>query len=82
MNQKGEQFDWDNDNLEDLKAVNEQPKSVHQDIIAEIPGVKTEDMYNTVIGSTPIGTEEKPSLYAERALMARKNAGPDTENQA
>ena len=39
-------------------------------------------MYNNVISSTPIGEEEKPSLYAERALRTRKNAGLDTDDQA
>ena len=55
---------------------------VHPDIIAEIPGVETEDMYDNLIGPTPIGKEEKPSLYAERALIARNNAGLDTVDQA
>ena len=82
MNRKGEKFDWDNDDLADLTAVNEQPKLVHPDIIAEIPGVETQDMYDNVIGPIPIGEEEKPSSYAERALMARRNAGLDTDDQA
>ena len=82
MNRKGEKFDWDNDDLADLTAVNEQPKLVHPDIIAEIPGVETQDMYDNVIGPIPIGEEEKPSSYAERALVARRNAGLDTDDQA
>ena len=82
MNLKGETFDWNNDDLADLKAVNEQPKSVHPDIIAEIPGVKTEDMYDNVISPTPIGKEERSSSYAERPLRAQKNTGLDTDDQA
>ena len=53
MNRKGEKFDWDNDDLADLKAVDEQPKLIHPDIISEIPGVETADMYNDIIGPTP-----------------------------
>ena len=82
MNQKGETFDWDNGDLADLKAVNEQPKLVHPDIIAEIPGVETEDIYDNVIGRTPIGEEEKLSSYAEYTLIARRNTGLDTDDQA
>ena len=55
---------------------------MHPDITAKKTGFKTEDMYNNVIVPTPISEEEKPSLYAERALRARKNAGLDTDNQA
>jgi hypothetical protein len=39
-------------------------------------------MYDEIIGPTPIGGEEKPSSYADRALRARKNAGLDTDDQA
>ena len=82
LNQKGETFDCDNDDFADLKALNEQPKLVHPDIIAEISRVKTKDMYDNVIGPTLIGEEENPSSYAERALRAHKNAGLDTDDQA
>ena len=44
--------------MADLKAANEQLRLVHPDIIAEIPGVETEDMYNNLIGTTPINKEE------------------------
>ena len=81
FNRKGETFDWDNDNLEDLQAVNEQPKLVHPDIISEIPGVETADMYDGIIGPTPI-EQEKPLSYAECAAKACINAGLDTGDQA
>ena len=82
MNRKGETFDRDNGVLAELKSVKEQPKLLHPDIIAEVPGVETEDMYDTIIGPTPTGDEEKPQLYAEHALRARKNVGLDTDDQA
>ena len=44
--------------MADLKAVDEQPKLIHPDITSEIPGVKTEDMYDGIIGPIPIGKEE------------------------
>ena len=68
--------------MTDLKAVDEQPKLIHPDIISEISGVKTEDMYDRMIGPTPIGEEEKPLAYAQHVAKARKNAGLDTTNQA
>jgi hypothetical protein len=68
--------------LSELKAVDEQPKLIHPDIISEIPGVETEDMYDGIIGPVPIGEEEKPPSYAERAARARKNAGLDAIDQA
>ena len=68
--------------MTDLKAVDEQPKLIHPDIISEISGVKTEDMYDRMIGPTPIGEEEKPLAYAQHVAKARKNAGLDTTDQA
>ena len=50
MNRKGEKFDWDNDDLADLQAVDKQQKLVHPDIISEIPWVETADMYDGIIG--------------------------------
>ena len=61
LNRKGEKFDWDNDDLADLKAVDEQPKLVHPDIISEIPGIETADMYDDIIGPTP--DDGKKRLY-------------------
>ena len=39
-------------------------------------------MYDGNIGPTPIGEEEKPPSYAERAAKVRINAGLDTDDQA
>ena len=82
LNRKGEIFDWDNDNLVDLQTIDKQPKLMHPDILSEIPGVKTSDMYNGIIRQTPIGKEEKLPLYAECAAKACINAGLDTGDQA
>ena len=82
LNRKGENFNWDNDDLADLQAIDEQPKIIHPDIISEIPGVETADMYDGISRPTPIGKDKKPSLYAERAAKARKNTGLDTIDQA
>ena len=76
LNRKGEIFDWDNNNLVDLQAIDKQPQLIHPDIISEIPGVKTVDLYNHIIGPTPIVEEEKPPLYDERAAKGRKKCRP------
>jgi hypothetical protein len=59
----------------DLQAVKEQPQLVHPDIIAEVPGMETEDIHDKVIWPTPIGDKKKPPSYDERAIKARKNQG-------
>ena len=82
LNRKGEKFDWDNNDFADLQAIDKQPKLVHPDIISEIPRVETADMYDRIIGPTPIGKKEKPPSYAEYAAKAHKNTGLDTDNQA
>ena len=82
MNRRGEKFDWDNDDLVDLQAVNEQPKLVHPDIISEIPGVETTNMYNRIIGPTLLDEKEEPLSYAKRAAKACMNTGLDTGDQA
>ena len=82
LKRKWERIDWDNDDLTDLQAVDERPKLVHQDIISELPGVKTADMYAGIIWRTPFGEEKTPPLYAERATKVRINADLDTDNQA
>ena len=81
MNRKVDQFDWGDDDLADLKAVKEQPKSIHPDIIAEVPGVKTEDMYAKIIGPAPISDKENPPSYAECALRVRTNEGLYTDDR-
>ena len=68
--------------MADLQAIDEQSKLIHPDIISEIPGVETADMYDKIIGPIPIGEEETPPSYAERAAKARKNAGLYTDDQA
>ena len=82
MNRKGETFDRDNGVLAELKSVKEQPKLLHPDIIAEVPGAETEDMYNSIIWPNPIGNKIQSPLYSERALRLRRNTGLDTDNQA
>ena len=62
--------------------MDEQPKLVHPDIISEIPGIETADMYDDIIGPTPNDEKEKPLSYAERAARARINAGLDAGDQA
>ena len=44
--------------------------------------VETADMYDRIIGPTPIDEKEKPLLYAECVAKARINAGLDTDDQA
>ena len=81
MNRNGKKLDWDNDDLEDLKVVDEQPTLTHPGIISRIPGVETEDMYDGIMGPLLIDKEEKPPSYAERAAKVRNNTGLDTINQ-
>ena len=59
MNRNGEQFDWDNHSLADLKAVDKVPKLIHPVCISEIHWVETEDMYDKIIGPIPIDKEKK-----------------------
>ena len=56
--------------MADLQAIGEQPGLIHPDIISEIPWVDTVDMYDGIIGPTPICKEEMPPLYAEGATKA------------
>ena len=82
MNRKGKKFDWDNSDLSELKVVDKQPKFIHPDIILEIPGIKTEDMDDEMIGPILIDEEGKSLSYAERAAKARRNTGLDIINEA
>ena len=79
---KGNAFDWDNDDLLEFKAVEEQSKLIHPDIISEIPGVETEDMFNGIIGPILIDREEQPLPYADRTAKVRTNTGLDVIDQA
>ena len=62
MNRNGEQFDWDNSNLADLKAVKKLPTLIHPVIISEIHGVETEDMYDRIIVPIPTNKDKKNSI--------------------
>ena len=56
--------------MADLQAIDKQPTLIHPDIILEIPGVKTADIYDRIIGPILIGKKEKPSSYLS-ALLKR-----------
>ena len=72
LNRKGTKFDGENDDWTDLKAADKQPKLIHSDIMSEILGIETEDIYDGIIGPIPIREEEKRSSYAEHAAKAGK----------
>ena len=76
MKRNGKKCDLDNTNLANLEAADEQLKLIHPDIISEIPGVKTEDMYDGIIKPVLVGQEEKPPSYAKRVAKARKKCRP------
>ena len=82
LNRKGKIIDWDNDDLSELIAADEQPTLIHSDIISEIPDVETGAMYDGIIWPIPIGKEEKAESYAEHVATARTNSGLDTIIQA
>ena len=80
MNRKNEKFDWDNDDLSEIKAVTNQPKLINPGIMAEFPGIETEEMVDDTETGPTSDQEEKPSP-ATRAKTARVNAGLDDDDQ-
>ena len=79
LNQEGERFDWDNDDLTEIKMADKEPKLVQPNFISEIPGIEVESDYDQIIGPKPNTEPEVNSSYAERAKNARENAGQKTD---
>ena len=79
MNRKEEKFDWDNDNLTEIKMDDKEPKLVQPDFIAEIPGIEVESNYEPIIGPKPNTEPEVKSSYVERTKNAHKIAGRNTD---
>ena len=72
LNRKGKKFDWDNDNLTEIKTADREPKLVQPNFIAEIPGIEVESDYEPIIWPKPNTEPEVKSSYAERAKMRVK----------
>ena len=53
LNQEGERFDWDNDDLTEIKMADKEPKLVQPNFISEIPGIEVESNYELIIGPKP-----------------------------
>ena len=51
MNQNEEKFDWENDDAANLETDRTEDKLVHQDCIAEIPGIETKANYRDIVGA-------------------------------
>jgi hypothetical protein len=78
LNRLGKQFEWDNDEVEDLQVVMNEPEKVQRDhgVPAEIPGIKIEDDYKAVPGPAVEHELEKESVDVRKgALAARANSG-------
>jgi hypothetical protein len=78
LNRLGKQFEWDNDEVEDLQVVMNEPEKVQRDhgVPAEIPGIEIEDDYKAVPGPAVEHELEKESVdVRKRALAARANSG-------
>ena len=52
LNQKGEKFDWDNDDLKEIEMADKEPKLVQPNFIAEIPGIEVESDYRLVAANS------------------------------
>ena len=69
LNRKGDKFDWDNDNLIEIKMADKEPKLVQTKFISEIPGIEVESDYEPIIGTKPNTEPEVKTSYAEHAKM-------------
>ena len=50
LNRHGHRFDWDNDDIDEIEVIIEEPKKVLPDVLAEILGIELESDYDKVIG--------------------------------
>ena len=50
LNRNCEKFDWEKDDLANLKTDRTEEKLVHPDFIAEIPGIEIEANYEHIVG--------------------------------
>ena len=85
LNRKGEKFDWDNDDLDDLEVKKDPSKLIHPDVLAEFPGMELQRDQNTPSRVTvrtepnPVRKEPDPT---KQAAAARVAAGLDAPPEA
>ena len=77
------EFGWENNDLHDDKVTEEgQPKLVHPDILAKIPGVELENDYENVMWQALEGGIVQTKYFAESAVDMRKNINLAPDNHA
>ena len=62
MNQNGEKYDWENDELANLVMDWTDDKVVHPDFIVEIPGIGTEADYKDIFGLQSTAQDHTPKV--------------------
>ena len=78
LNRKGEKFDWNNDDLDDLEIKKDPSKLIHFDVLVEFPGMELQPNQNTPSRVT-VRTEPDPT---KQAAAARVAAGLDAPPEA
>ena len=69
MNQNGEKYDWENDELANLVMDWTDDKVVHPGFIVEIPGIGTEAEYKDIVGLQSTAQDHTPKV-AQRVAGA------------
>ena len=77
-NRRGGKFDWDNDDMSELKVTTELPKMIHPDMVVNIPGIELESDF---LRPAILASGEKPDIMTQLAA-ARLNDGLDEEHEA
>ena len=80
LNRHGVQFDWDNDDLEEIELSKTDEKIVQPDFIAEVPGIIVQGDYDNIIRPKPdAGSDKEIPSIAKRMAEASENAGRNLE---
>ena len=72
-NRQGGKFDWENDDMSELKVTTELPKMIHPDMVVNIPGIELESDF---LRPAFLASGEKPDIMTQLAA-ARLNDGLD-----
>ena len=80
LNRYGEKFDWDNDNLEEIKVSKMDEKLVQPDFIAGVPGIEVQGDYDNIIGTKPdVRSDKEIPSFAQSMAEASENYGRNLE---
>ena len=80
LNRHGHRFEWDNEYIDEIEVIREDPNKVLPDVLDEIPRIELESDYDKVIGLALAPPQDMATTLTTDVDMAQVNAGLDSNS--